>query len=315
VNGHLDFERPIVELERRIEELRLRGKDGAVGREVKQLEERVRDLTTKIMSSLTPWQRVQLSRHARRPYFLDYVANLADEFVELHGDRRFGDDAAIVGGLARMASTRVVLIGTQKGRGTQENVKRSFGMARPEGYRKALRLFDLAARFKLPVVTLVDTPGAYPGVEAEARGQALAIAENLLKLAELPVPVVTAIVGEGGSGGALALAAANRVLILEYAIYGVISPEGCAAILWKDGSMAPEAAGALKLTSRDLFRLRIVDEVIPEPLGGAHKDAETTARTLKAAILRHLHELESLPPGEVVRQRHERFQGLGVFEE
>ncbi|MBI3073165.1 MAG: acetyl-CoA carboxylase carboxyltransferase subunit alpha [Deltaproteobacteria bacterium] len=314
MNGHLDFEHPIVELERRIEELRLRGMDGAVGREVKQLEERVRDLATKIMANLTPWQRVQLSRHSRRPYFLDYLPHLADEFVELHGDRRFGDDAAIVGGLARMASTRVVLIGTQKGRGTQENVKRSFGMARPEGYRKALRLFDLAARFKLPVVTLVDTPGAYPGVEAEARGQALAIAENLLKLAEVPVPVVTAIVGEGGSGGALALAVANRVLILEYAIYSVISPEGCAAILWKDGAMAPEAAGALKLTSRDLLRLRVVDEVIPEPLGGAHKDTETTARTLKATILRHLHELESLPPGEVVRQRHDRFRGLGVFE-
>ena len=293
----LDFERPVVELERKIEEL-IRVSSGAseLRPQIALLEARARELQQKIFAELTPWQKVQLSRHPTRPYTLDYVERLITEFTELHGDRRFADDPAIVSGFGLFDGSPLLLLGHQKGRSTKEKVRRNFGQPKPEGYRKALRLMDLAARMKRPIICLIDTQGAYPGVDAEERGQAEAIAKNLEVMAGLPVPIVCAVIGEGGSGGALALGVANRILMLEYATYSVISPEGCASILWRDDNRKPDAAAAMKMTATDLQRLGIVDEVIREAPGGAHRDHDLTARNLGEALRRHLAELTLLSP-------------------
>ncbi len=311
----LDFEKPIVDLERRIEDLRgfATGENIEVAEELKRLERKADRLRREIYSKLTRWQRVKLARHPRRPYTLDYLKVIAPDFMELHGDRRFGDDPAIVSGLAILDGVPMVLIGQQKGRDTKENIYRNFGMAHPEGYRKALRLMQLAAKLGCPIVTFVDTPGAYPGVGAEERGQSEAIARNILEMAHIPVPIVAIVIGEGGSGGALALAVGDVVLMLENSIYSVITPEGCAAILWKDATKAEQAAEALKLTAHDLLELKVIDEVIPEPLGGAHRDPDETAKRLKEAILRHVRGLLGLPIQELLDRRLEKFLKIGVY--
>jgi acetyl-CoA carboxylase carboxyl transferase subunit alpha len=312
----LDFERPLVDLERQIAELKaLAGQGAEFEADLGRLEEKARRLQREIFGALDPWQKVQLSRHPRRPYFLDYVPHLFTEFVELRGDRAFADDPAVVTGLASFHGEPVVVLGPQKGRGTKENVVRNFGMPRPEGYRKARRLMDLADRFGRPILSFIDTPGAYPGIGAEERGQAEAIAGNLLRMADLGVPMISVILGEGGSGGALAIGMGNRVLMLEYAIYSVISPEGCASILWKDASRAPEAAAALRVTARDLFDLGVVDEVVPEAPGGAHRGLVETAGNVGAAIARHVEALRGRSPEEQRRDRFERFRRLGVVGE
>jgi acetyl-CoA carboxylase carboxyl transferase subunit alpha len=312
----LDFERPLVELERQIAELKaLAGQGAEFEADLARLEEKARRLQREIFGALEPWQKVQLSRHPRRPYLLDYVPHLFTEFLELRGDRVFADDPAIVAGLALFHGEPVVVLGHQKGRGTKENMVRNFGMPRPEGYRKARRLMDLADRFGRPILSFIDTPGAYPGIGAEERGQAEAIATNLLRMADLGVPMISVVLGEGGSGGALAIGMGNRVLMLEYAIYSVISPEGCASILWKDASRAPEAAAALRLTARDLFDLGVVDEVVPEAPGGAHRDLVETARHVDAAIVRHLEALRGRSAEALRRDRFERFRRLGVVGE
>lgn len=313
----LEFEKPIAELERQIEELRrlatTRSLD--VAREIAPLEEKLAELRTEVYRSLTPFQRVQVARHPRRPYALDYINTVFSDFVELHGDRLYRDDPAIVGGTARIAGRALVVIGQQKGRDTKENLKRNFGMPHPEGYRKALRLMKLGERFHLPVVTLIDTPGAYPGLGAEERGQAEAIAHNLEEMAVLRTPMVAVVIGEGGSGGALALGVTDRVLMFENAVYSVISPEGCAAILWKDASQRERAAAALKLTAPDLLALGVIDEIIPEPPGGAHSDPDGAAAALAEALPRHLGELDALNPDELLRCRAEKYLRMGKFEE
>ena len=311
----LDFEKPILELERRIDDARslVRDGDAAAQEEVLRLERKAERLRHEIYSKLTRWQRVKLARHPRRPYTLDYLKVIAPDFMELHGDRRFGDDPAIVGGLAVVDGLPLVILGHQKGRDTKENIYRNFGMAHPEGYRKALRLMRLAANYGIPIVTLVDTPGAYPGLGAEERGQSEALARNILEMAHLAVPIVTVVIGEGGSGGALALAVGDVVMMLENSIYSVITPEGCAAILWKDSSKAEQAAEALKLTALDLLELRVIDEVIPEPLGGAHRDPEETARRVQEAVLRHLRALIDLPAPELLDRRLEKYMRMGVY--
>jgi acetyl-CoA carboxylase carboxyl transferase subunit alpha len=311
----LDFEKPIIELERKIEDLRSRSPDAAAeaSEEIARLERKADRLRHDIFSKLTRWQRVKLARHPRRPYTLDYLKQIAPSFLELHGDRRFRDDPAIVGGLAVLEDLPLVLIGHQKGRDTKENIHRNFGMAHPEGYRKALRLMRLAANYGCPVVTFVDTPGAYPGLGAEERGQSEALARNILEMAHLPVPIVTLVIGEGGSGGALALAVGDVVLMLENSIYSVITPEGCAAILWKDASKAEQAAEALRLTAQDLLELKVIDEVIPEPLGGAHRDPEETAARVKEAVLRHVRGLIGLPVQELLDRRLEKYLKMGVY--
>ena len=293
----LDFERPVVDLERKIEEL-IRVSRGAseLRPQIALLERRARELQQKIFAELTPWQKVQLSRHPARPYTLDYIERLVGDFVELHGDRRFADDPAVVGGFVTFDGVPVLVLGHQKGRSTKEKVQRNFGQPKPEGYRKALRLMDLAARMRRPILCLIDTQGAYPGVDAEERGQAEAIAKTLEVLAGLPVPIVCAVIGEGGSGGALALGVGNRILMMEYATYSVISPEGCASILWRDDNRKPDAAAAMKMTATDLQRLGIVDEVIPEAPGGAHRDHDLTARNLGETLRRHLAELSAMSP-------------------
>jgi acetyl-CoA carboxylase carboxyl transferase subunit alpha len=312
----LDFEKPIAELQQKIDELsQIQGYDS----EISKLKTQIEKLKTKIYSDLTPWQKVLLARHPMRPYTLDYIDLITTEFIELAGDRLFGDDKAVVGGLANFTvsedkTLNLVIIGTQKGRDTKEKVTRNFGSPHPEGYRKALRLMKLAEKFDLPIVTLVDTPGAYPGVGAEERGQAEAIARNLREMAILRVPVVVIIIGEGGSGGALALAVGNRVLMMEYAVYSVISPEGCASILWRDSSKAEEAAKALKMTANDLHRFGIIDEIVPEPLGGAHQDHKLAAQYIKESILKSIAELKSMTPEELISQRIEKFQSFGVFQ-
>jgi acetyl-CoA carboxylase carboxyl transferase subunit alpha len=313
----LEFERPIVELDRRLEELRTfaeRG-DPEFREEYERLSRRAEKLRFEIFSRLTPWQRVQLARHPQRPYSLDYLKLLIPDFVELHGDRAFADDPAVVAGMGRLGGRSIVVVGHQKGRDTKENIRRSFGMPHPEGYRKGLRLMQMASRFGLPILTLVDTPGAYPGIGAEERGQFEAIARNLREMARLEVPVVAVVIGEGGSGGALAFGVADRVLMLENAIYSVISPEGCAAILWRDRAKAPEAATALKVTSGDLKELGIIDEVLPEPLGGAHRDPDQVARVIEEAVTRHLDELEAMDPTERRRVRQRKYQAMGVYKE
>jgi acetyl-CoA carboxylase carboxyl transferase subunit alpha len=313
----LEFERPLLSLEAKISELKaLTGAArGAVAEEISRLERRARRLQDQIFNDLDRWQTVQLARHPHRPYTLDYLKALFTDFVEIEGDRRFAADRSIVGGLARFDGEPVVVMGHQKGRSTKENVLRNFGMTRPEGYRKARRLFDLAARFGKPVITFIDTPGAYPGIGAEERGQAEAIAVNLEVMASLPVPVVAVVVGEGGSGGALALGVANRVLMLEYSIYSVISPESCSAILYRDPTKAQRSADALRLTARDLAGFGITDELVREAPGGAHRDPELTARNVGEALRRHLAELRRLSPAELVEHRYRRFRSMGVFVE
>ncbi len=311
----LEFEKPILELENRIAELRANQDPVAAQDELRRLEERLRRLQEKIYSSLTAWQRTQLARHPKRPHALDFFKLLFDDLVELHGDRLYRDDAAIVGGLARFEGDSVVVIGHQKGRDTRENIARNFGMPHPEGYRKALRLMKLAEKFRKPVFTFIDTPGAYPGIGAEERGQAEAIARNLKEMVALRTPVVCVVTGEGGSGGALAVGVGDRVLMLEHAIYSVISPEGCAAILWGDASKGPEAAELLRLTAPDLLRLGVIDGVIPEPAGGAHRNWEAAAAAVKQALRDHLWELRSKSPEELVRSRYEKFRRMGVLEE
>ena len=313
----LDFEQPIAELEAKIEELKHVTCDPEVNieEEIGRLQAKSRQLTTSIFASLTPWQITQLARHPQRPYTLDYIGAICTEFHELHGDRMYADDAAIVGGVARMEGRPMVIIGHQKGRDTKERVRRNYGMPRPEGYRKALRLMHLAARFGLPLVTLIDTQGAYPGVGAEERGQSEAIARNLLEMSVLNVPIVTVVTGEGGSGGALAIGVCDRLLMLQYSTYSVISPEGCASILWKSQDKREAAAEALNMTAEQLKRLALVDEVIEEPLGGAHRDPAAAAAALKTAVLRHLDALEAQPLEALRSARDARIAGFGVFGE
>ena len=313
----LDFEKPLVELERQIGHLRRLAKerDLEVDSEIGPLEKKLDDLRREIYEELTPMQRVQVARHPRRPYILDYVDALFTDFIELKGDRLVRDDPAIVGGWARLEGRPVMVIGHQKGRDTKENLRRNFGMPHPEGYRKALRLMDMAARFNAPIITLIDTPGAYPGLGAEERGQAGAIARNLEVMAGLETPILAAVVGEGGSGGALALGLADRVIMLSNAVYSVISPEGCAAILWNDASQKDRAAEALKLTAPDLLALGLVDEVIPEPPGGAHSDPERTIEALGEAVRRHVEELAKIESKKLIKPRAKKYMEMGRFTE
>ena len=313
----LEFEKPILELERRIAELKETAKATGVDleAEIRLLEERLARLRKETYENLTPWQRVQLARASGRPTTLDVLEKAFQDIIELHGDRAFADDPAIVGGLAYLEGEKVVVVGHQKGRDTKENLQRNFGMPHPEGYRKAMRLMDLADRFGYPFLTFVDTPGAYPGVSAEERGQAWVIAQSIQRMSRLRVPAVTVILGEGGSGGALAIAVANRVLILENAWYSVISPESCAAILWRDAKEAPKAAEALKLTAKDLLQLKVVDAIVPEPEGGAHKDPDRAIRNIKEALLKALEELKGLSPEALYEDRYRRFRSLGAFAE
>ena len=313
----LEFEKPVLELEQKIQELREHATEHGVGaeREIAELEKKAEGLRREIYAQLTRYQRVQIARHPKRPYTLDYIHACFSGFDELHGDRHFADDPAIVGGLAWLEKRAVMVIGQQKGRDTKENLLRRFGMPNPEGYRKALRLMQLANRFHVPIVTLVDTPGAYPGLGAEERGQAEAIAVNLREMATFEVPILTVVIGEGGSGGALAIAVADRVLMFEHSVYSVISPEGCASILWRDGKQGAKAAEALRLAAPDLEALDIVDGVLPEPLGGAHRDPATAAATLKAALIENLDALSGVSGPERVRLRAARFRRLGVFRE
>ncbi len=313
----LDFEQPIAELETKIEELRLVHNESAVdiSNEIDQLAKKSQQLTKDIYSNLSPWQVTKIARHAERPYTLDYVAECFTDFEELHGDRHFADDQSIVGGLARFNGTPCMVLGHQKGRDTKENLLRNFGSAHPEGYRKALRLMRMAEKFGLPIVTLIDTPGAFPGIGAEERNIAEAIAFNLREMMTLRTPVVAVVIGEGGSGGALGIGIADRVLMMENAYYSVISPEGCAAILWKHREHAPEAASALKLSAQDLSQLGIIDGIVPEPLGGAHNDHEVAAAALKDAVLAAISELEKLPTAELLEKRYQKFRALGKFTE
>ena len=313
----LEFEQPIAELETRIDELRFVQDDSAadISDEIQRLTKRSQTLTKDIYGKLSPWQVAQVARHPQRPYTLDYVQALFTHFEELHGDRAFADDAAIVGGLARFNGTACMIVGHQKGRDTKEKIARNFGMPKPEGYRKALRLMKLAEKFGLPLFTFVDTPGAYPGIDAEERGQAEAIGRNLFEMARLRVPIIATVIGEGGSGGALAIAVGDVVLMLQYAMYSVISPEGCASILWRSADMAPEAADALGITSSRLKTLGLVDRIVAEPLGGAHRDPQATAQSLKKALAEALKQLQEKTPKELVEERLERLMGYGKFKE
>lgn len=322
IRYYLDFERPIEELEIKIEDLKRLsdGKEIDISDEIKKLEKKVVDLRTEIFSSLTPWQKTQIARHPERPYTLDYINMMVTDFIELHGDRRFADDPAIVAGVGKIKDVAVVIVGHQKGRGTKERIYRNFGQPHPEGYRKALRVMKLAEKFKRPIVTFIDTPGAYPGIGAEERGQAEAIAVNLMEMSRLKTPIVSVVIGEGGSGGALALGVADRIYMLEHSVYSVISPEGCAAILWKkEGEVGVEeyakAAEALKLTAQDLLRFKIIDGIIQEPLGGAHRDPEATSRQIAETILNAINELKTKPPGKLVEERYKRYRKIGSFVE
>jgi acetyl-CoA carboxylase carboxyl transferase subunit alpha len=316
-SNYLEFEQPIAELQAKIDEVKNVGSDNAMNldEEIQRLQSKMRQKIKAIFKDLTPWQISQLSRHPLRPYTLDYVEKIFDEFHELHGDRSFADDHAIVGGLAKFRGRSIVFIGQQKGRDTKAKIFRNFGMPRPEGYRKAMRLMNMAARFHLPLITFIDTPGAYPGVGAEERGQAEAIARNLQVMSQLPVPIICTIIGEGGSGGALAIGVGDRVNILEYSTYSVISPEGCASILWKDAANAEEAATALGITSDRLKKLGLVDEVIPEPLGGAHKDPDEVAKHIADCIDKQLEQLETLTSGELIDKRYQKLLSHGEFQD
>jgi acetyl-CoA carboxylase carboxyl transferase subunit alpha len=313
----LDFEQPIAELEAKIEELRHVGFDNDINitDEITRLEEKSRKLTESVFSKLSAWQISQLSRHPLRPYTLDYLGMIFQDFHELHGDRGFADDPAIVAGLARLDERPVMVIGHQKGRDTKEKIHRNFGMPRPEGYRKALRMMKLAERYRLPIICLIDTPGAYPGIGAEERGQSEAIARNLLEMSRLEVPIICTVIGEGGSGGALAVGVGDRLLMLEYSTYSVISPEGCASILWKSADKAELAAEAMGITSDRLQELGLIDEIVPEPLGGAHRDRHAVAENLRAAFNRHLHELSKIPVSTLLNLRYERLMSYGMFED
>jgi acetyl-CoA carboxylase carboxyl transferase subunit alpha len=310
---YLDFEKPIAELEEKLEKLTAAA-NGRTARQddLNKLRARLHQLQAEIYAGLTPWQRTQVARHLQRPSTLDYITRLCDSFVELHGDRTFADDHAIVGGLARFNGRPVVVIGHQKGKTLKERMFRNFGMPNPEGYRKALRLMRLAEKFGKPILTFIDTPGAYPGIGAEERGQAEAIARNLLVMASLQVPIISVVIGEGGSGGALAIGVADRLLMLQHSVYSVISPEGCAAILWNEATKAPDAAEALKMTAEDLQKLGIVDAVISEPLGGAHRDAMLTCDTVKKTLEAHLNALLEMPVGELLKRRYEKYRQIGV---
>src|SRR3989338_8380781 len=313
----LEFEKPIVELEKKIEELRTLSSDGNLNlqSEVKKLEALLEHVKKDTYSNLTAWQRVQIARHPKRPYTLDYIQVIFTDFVELHGDRTFAYDKALIGGFAKLEGQRFLVIGHQKGRDAKENIMRNFGSAHPEGYRKAIRLMKLAEKFKVPIVVFVDTPGAYPGVGAEERGQAYTIAYNIREMARVQVPIIVFVIGEGGSGGALGIGVGDRVLVMENAYYSVISPEGCAAILWKDRAKAPEAAAALKLTARDLLEMGLIDGSIREPLGGAHHNPAETAENVKAAIKKYWKELRELDRGTLVERRYSKFRSMGAVED
>jgi len=314
MNG-LDFEKPIVELEKKIEELRnfTSHKKVDLSSDIKRLEEKSEQLKKDIYGNLSAWQRVQIARHPQRPYTLDYIGAMMSDFIEIHGDRLFSDDRALITGLATLDNQKIMAIGHQKGRDIKENLKRNFGCAHPEGYRKALRAMQMAEKFDLPVVIFIDTPGAYPGIGAEERGQAQAIAFNLKEMITLAVPIVATVIGEGGSGGALGIGIADRVCVLENAYYSVISPEGCAAILWKDGAKASDAAEVLKLTAQDLLKMNIIDEIIPEPLGGAHREPEKTAKVLKETIKKNLKDLKMQSKEKLLEARYQKFRSIGKF--
>lgn len=319
IRYYLDFEKPIQELELKIEELRSlsNGSEMNIDSELKKLEEKAEKLRQDIFSRLTPWQKTQIARHPDRPYTLDYINIITDDFIELHGDRRFADDAAVVGGIGSIEGISMMIIGHQKGRGTKERITRNFGQPHPEGYRKAKRLMEMAERFSMPVLTFIDTPGAFPGIGAEERGQAEAIATNLMVMSQLRVPIISVVIGEGGSGGALALSVADRLFMLEHAIYSVISPEGCAAILWKNGDIGAQeyerAAEALKLTAQDLLEFRIIDGIIPEPSGGAHRDPEKAANYIKESVLKTLDELKDSEPDRLIEERYRKLRKIGRF--
>jgi len=307
---YMEFEKPLMELEKKIEELGVLSESMDLAPEIAKLEKRADKMRGEIFSKLTRWQTAQIARHINRPFTMDYLNLIFTEFTELHGDRNFGDDHAIVGGLARLDNEPVMVIGHQKGRDTKEKVFRNFGMPNPEGYRKALRLMEMAERFNLPIITFVDTPGAFPGIGAEERGQAEAIARNLREMASLTVPIIVVITGEGGSGGALAIAVGDRILMLEYSVYAVISPEGCAAILWSDGTKGAQAAEALKLTAKDILELEVIDEIVKEPVGGAHRDHAAMAAALHEALARNLAELKKVPREDLVEQRYQKFRKM-----
>jgi acetyl-CoA carboxylase carboxyl transferase subunit alpha len=318
---YLDFEKPVAELENKIEELKrlADGKDMNITSEIKKLEKKARDLRADIFTKITPWQKTLIARHPSRPYTLDYIRLLMEDFVELHGDRRYSDDPSIVAGFAKFDNVSIAVIGHQKGRGTTDRIERNFGQPHPEGYRKSLRIMKLAERYGMPVITFIDTPGAYPGIGAEERGQAEAIARNLQDMFTLKTPVLSVIIGEGGSGGALALAVGDRVFMLEHSVYSVISPEGCAAILWKkNGEVGPveyaKASEALKLTAQDLRTLGIINDIIPEPLGGAHRNEEDTAAAIKTTLVQHLNELMAKPFDILLQERYERFRSIGELQ-
>jgi len=310
----LSFEKDIVELEKKINELKHFSASRKIdlSSELKRLEEKLEQKKKATYSNLTAWQKVQLARHPKRPYTLDYIGMLMTDFIELHGDRGFSDDKAMICGLAKLDNQKVVVMGHQKGRDTKENLKRNFGCAHPEGYRKALRVMQLADKFGLPIVIFIDTPGAYPGIGAEERGQSQAIAYNLREMMQIAIPIIATVIGEGGSGGALGIGVADRVFVFENSYYSVISPEGCAAILWKDGARAPDAAAVLKLTGQDLIKMGIIDGVVPEPLGGAHRDPQAMAQNIKEVLLKNLKELKAESPEELLKARYKKFRSIGV---
>lgn len=318
---YLDFERPVAELENKIEELKrlADGRDMDITGEIKKLEKKARHLRADIFSRLTPWQKTLIARHPERPHTIDYIKLLMEDFVELHGDRKFSDDPAIIGGLAKFQGIPVVILGHEKGRSTKERIWRNFGQPNPEGYRKALRIMNLAERFKKPVITFIDTPGAYPGIGAEERGQAEAIAKNLFEMFSLKTPIISVVIGEGGSGGALALGVADRVLMLEHSIYSVISPEGCAAILWKKNGVNvgqgeyEKASEALRITAQDLYEMGIIDEIIPEPIGGAHRDYSGIVESMGKVLRKHLNQLIEYSVDILLEERYKKFRGIGAF--
>jgi len=313
----LEFERPIAELEKKIQEWKKLGLDNSlnVDKELQMLMDKLEETKREIYNKLTPWQRVQLARHPQRPYTLDYIREFCADFLEFHGDRRFKDDPAIVGGFAKIDGSPIMIIGTQKGRDTKENVYRNFGCPHPEGYRKALRLMKVAERAGMPIITFIDTPGAFPGVASEERHIGEAIAVNLREMFDLRVPILSVVIGEGGSGGALGIGIGNRILVMENAYYSVITPEGCAAILWNDRSFSAKAAEALKLSAQDLLELKIIDDVVPEPLGGAHRDCSGAATFVKKAICKHLKQLKKMTVDELLEQRYEKFRNIGIMSE
>lgn len=313
----LDFEKPLIEIEEKIEKLRsyVQTEDPRIHAEIEKLTHRSLTLLDRIYSKLTPWQKTQVARHSSRPTTLDYIDSLIENFVELHGDRHFADDPSIIGGIGRFEGRPVIVIGHQKGRGTKDKIFRNFGMPNPEGYRKALRLMQLGARFKRPILTLIDTPGAYPGIGAEERGQSVAIARNLFEMCRLEVPIIVSVIGEGGSGGALAIGVGDRILMLEHSIYSVISPEGCAAILWGEGTKAPDAADTLKMTAQDLKKLNVIDMIVKEPVGGAHRNPAAATQSLKEAVAKALKEIEGIPGDKLAIMRYEKFSKMGVYKE